>query len=268
MRTPPFLYALASLLVVAAVGVGRAPLTFAQSAGCAVNPTDLAIDAEEQSAVDAINALRAEARLPALGLSPALGQAAAAKSATMAATGLFSHDDPGRSWLRRIQECGYPANATATENLALGPESGREAVQIWRGSAAHAQNMLDPAMRAIGIARARSAAGGWYWTVVFGATIDSPAPERAAPTPPSAPPPANPPTPPSLQPGGIATVNAGSGDCLNVRAAPGKSAAVVGCLPDGAVVRIARGPVEGDGIAWWQLDTLGWVAGEFLTPGN
>jgi murein DD-endopeptidase MepM/ murein hydrolase activator NlpD len=69
---------------------------------------------------------------------------------------------------------------------------------------------------------------------------------------------------PSLEIGSRARVNPGSGECLNVRIAPGRSAQSTGCIGDGTVVRVVAGPFEGDGVTWWQLEGGGWVAGEFL----
>ena len=256
------------LTALAFAGIARTALVgpaAAQSAGCAVNPADLTIDAEEQSALEAINALRAESRLPLLSLSPTLGQAAAHKSATMASTGVFAHDDAGRSWMQRIRDCGYRASETVTENLGWGTETGRATVQMWRDSPGHLQNMLHPGVRAAGIARVRVAGGRWYWTGVFGGVLDAGAEPPSPPVSPPAPAPTGPAA--TLQTSALATVNAGRGDCLNIRAAPGRSAAILGCLPDGAVVRLAGGPQSADGSAWWQLEGLGWASGEFLSAG-
>lgn len=70
---------------------------------------------------------------------------------------------------------------------------------------------------------------------------------------------------PSLEVGGRARVNAGSGECLNVRIAPGRSAQSTGCVAHGTVVRLVQGPFDADGTSWWQLEGGGWVAGEFLS---
>ncbi len=71
---------------------------------------------------------------------------------------------------------------------------------------------------------------------------------------------------PSLEVGGRATVNAGRGDCLNVRIAPSMSAQGTGCIADGLTVRLVMGPFEADGVTWWQLEGGGWVSGQYLTP--
>jgi hypothetical protein len=72
--------------------------------------------------------------------------------------------------------------------------------------------------------------------------------------------------PPALRVGGRAVVDAGAGDCLNLRVAPGMSGAVIACLPSGARLTVTDGPREADGHTWWQLDGRGWVAGEYLEP--
>jgi murein DD-endopeptidase MepM/ murein hydrolase activator NlpD len=71
---------------------------------------------------------------------------------------------------------------------------------------------------------------------------------------------------PSLEVGGRARVNAGRGECLNVRVGPSASAQGTGCIADGLVVRLTMGPFGADGVTWWQLEGGGWVAGEYLLP--
>lgn len=71
--------------------------------------------------------------------------------------------------------------------------------------------------------------------------------------------------PATLEAGGTARVNAGRGDCLNLRTEPSRSARVIACLPDGTVVKVTGGPRQADGITWWQLNGAGWASGEFLT---
>jgi hypothetical protein len=172
MRIAPITPLLAAALIVAGiVGIKSVVPVAAQAPGCSVNPNELVVDAEERAALELINSLRADNRIPALSLSSALGQAAAHKSSTMAATGAFSHDDPGRSYAQRIRDCGYRASPIVSENIAAGMDSGRVVVQMWRDSPPHLRNMLDPSMRAVGIARVRGAAG-WYWTADFGAATD------------------------------------------------------------------------------------------------
>lgn len=62
----------------------------------------------------------------------------------------------------------------------------------------------------------------------------------------------------------VVIVDAGEGDCLNLRETPGTAATVVACLPSGARLAISDGPRDADGRTWWQLDGRGWAAAEFL----
>jgi len=244
-----------------AVGITNIPSVAAQSADCGVSASELAIDSEEQAALDAINGVRASAGLPGLSLSQTLGQAAAHKATTLAVSGFLSHDDPGRSWTQRIRACGH-AGQIVTENLAMGVDGGRAAVQMWQGSAPHHRNLLDPAMRAVGIARVRGG-GAMWWAAVFSATADAGvAPATAAPASATASASAASAPPPRI--GAAATVNAGRGDCLNVRAAPAKAATITSCVPDGTTVQITAGFIFADGISWWQINGSGWVAGDYL----
>jgi hypothetical protein len=64
---------------------------------------------------------------------------------------------------------------------------------------------------------------------------------------------------------GADLVVAGTGDCLNVRERPGTGAPEVECLPDGTSVKVAAGPVEIDGLEWWQLEVWGgWSSSDYL----
>lgn len=74
------------------------------------------------------------------------------------------------------------------------------------------------------------------------------------------------PATPALRVGASATVDAGEGDCLNLREAPALSAPTVACLPHGARLTITDGPREADGRTWWQLDGRGWAAADYLRP--
>ncbi len=56
----------------------------------------------------------------------------------------------------------------------------------------------------------------------------------------------------------------GTGGCLNVRGAASTSAAVVGCLHDGGVLKLAEGPETSGGITWWSRAGGGWLAGQYL----
>ncbi len=64
---------------------------------------------------------------------------------------------------------------------------------------------------------------------------------------------------------GVRARVAGTGDCVNVRQAPGIGAPLVTCLADGTAVTVAQGPLPGDGRNWWRIEGLGWAAGEYLS---
>jgi hypothetical protein len=61
-----------------------------------------------------------------------------------------------------------------------------------------------------------------------------------------------------------------SGGPLNLRVEPGLWAEVLTALPDGYPATVLAGPVEGDGIAWYQVATPegaeGWCDGTYLVP--
>jgi uncharacterized protein YkwD len=270
----------AALALMGAVGIQTHGPAVAQTPGCNASPNELTVDREEQSAIELINALRAGNGASALVLSSTLGQAAALKSTSMAANGGFSHDDPGRSFAQRIRDCGYSATPNVAENIAAGVDTGQAVVQMWRNSPAHHRIMLDPSMKAVGIARVRGAAG-WYWTANFGGVVEGGASQTtAANQPPATTITATTPTANSgtssatpavnqtgtLQTGSMARVSTDDGDCLNIRSGPGRTASIVVCLPDGSAVKIAGGPISADGINWWMIDGLGWATGEYLSP--
>lgn len=96
------------------------------------------------------------------------------------------------------------------------------------------------------------------------------------PPPPLIPPPAPPSTgapagtpPPaiadqaSLRIGASARV-AAAADCLKVHEAPSLAAPVTACLADGSPVMLKDGPRTADGHDWWQLDSGGWAAADYL----
>jgi hypothetical protein len=70
---------------------------------------------------------------------------------------------------------------------------------------------------------------------------------------------------PVFAPGTTATV---AGGPLNLRVEPGLWATILTALPDGYAVPVVSGPVEVDGIAWYQIVTPesgeGWCDGSFL----
>ncbi len=146
-------------------------------ASCDVDPSALAPDAEEQAALDLINAYREGQGLPPLALSWALQRAALWKSADMAGRRYAAHDDGFRGWQQRLVDCGYDAyDAEVAENLAGGTPAGAAIVWQWQGSPEHNENLLDPRMLVAGLKRVPSPDPadpyGWYWTLELGSDPD------------------------------------------------------------------------------------------------
>ena len=66
---------------------------------------------------------------------------------------------------------------------------------------------------------------------------------------------------------GDAVVVIGTGDCLNVRVAAGRSNDAIICLADGEQVTITGGPEAKDNLEWWKVKTTsgeGWAAEDYL----
>jgi hypothetical protein len=70
---------------------------------------------------------------------------------------------------------------------------------------------------------------------------------------------------PVFAPGTPVTIVGGE---LNLRVEPGLSAAILTGMPDGYVATVQDGPIDVDGIAWYQVATAdnvsGWCDGSFL----
>ncbi len=96
---------------------------------------------------------------------------------------LRTHDDAGRVWHVRLNDCGYNFIASKGENLgqldldqpAVGdPPAAVEAAAIinaWRSSPAHEPQISNAAFRVVGIARVRSGAV-ISWATTFGSVAD------------------------------------------------------------------------------------------------
>lgn len=179
------------------------PSARAQSLGCTFDPSwGSPDDALAADVYTAVNQHRVSQGLDPFQVSVSLTRAAEWKAGHMAATGLFNHDDPGRSWEQRIQDCGY--EDSATENIGFGFPTAAEMVAVWLGSSGHVANIEHPDMVATGVAAVRNEAGLVYWVQVFGTQIDPDdigSPPEGAPDPTATPTPGLTPTPtPSVTP--------------------------------------------------------------------
>jgi len=63
---------------------------------------------------------------------------------------------------------------------------------------------------------------------------------------------------------GATVVVSVTGDCLRARERPGLMAGASACLENGSVATITAGPVEIDGLQWWELEGYGWSASNWL----
>lgn len=134
---------------------------------CSVARDPASLDREEWAAVELINQYRAQRGLAPLKVSVSLNRAAQWKSESMAGGTPFDHDDGFRSWSQRVRECGFTYSTWVRENIAAGNESAEATFTQWVNSGIHRDNMFDPSLKAIGIARRQGGVYGWYWTADF-----------------------------------------------------------------------------------------------------
>jgi uncharacterized protein YkwD len=145
----------------------------AQPVDCEVADADIALRPVEEEMLALVNGYRLELNLPPLLVSPTLERAARWKAGALAAGGprdltLADHDDPYRTWDRRILDCGYPDDADFAENLGASNDTLARQYQAWRYSPAHDANMSDPRWSYAGIAAASTPDGFAFWVTTFG----------------------------------------------------------------------------------------------------
>ncbi len=167
--------ATASLIV--AGGEIEAPAPEPPPTGIATCDPSVVLDGEERAFLDALNAYRAAAGLAPVDASPALTRAADRHAQDMAENAFLDHiGSDGTTPAQRAAQSGYPL-AAVDENVLQGLESGDNALFAWTTSAAHDDNLLNPAWTAVGIGRAEG--DDWYWTADFGEVLDCPGPGAA-----------------------------------------------------------------------------------------
>lgn len=116
------------------------------------------------------NEERRKAGVPALQLSPQLGQAAQGHAEDMVRHNFFSHTGSnGSTLVTRVEAAGY-AYSFAGENIAAGGATPTQTIQQWMNSPGHRQNLLSRNFTQIGFGyvSAPSTAYGHYWVQVFG----------------------------------------------------------------------------------------------------
>jgi uncharacterized protein YkwD len=111
------------------------------------------------------NAERAKAGAGPLTLTPALVGTAQRHADWMAANGRQAHDEPGASFVQRLNGAGY---LTAGENICEQMKTARDALNIWLSDGPHRRNALNPQWKQAGFGVAVSKSGVAYWCADFG----------------------------------------------------------------------------------------------------
>ncbi|HEU5102187.1 MAG TPA: CAP domain-containing protein [Roseiflexaceae bacterium] len=113
--------------------------------------TAAAVSVEQRVAELTNEQRRQQGCMVALVLSPELSVAASAHSRDMALHDRFSHTgSDGSTMVSRAQAAGYDYSGLA-ENLAAGPTTPEEVVAGWMNSPGHRANILNCALREIGV---------------------------------------------------------------------------------------------------------------------
>lgn len=121
------------------------------------------------------NAFRLANGLQPVAPSPELQDAARAFARFMSDTGKYGHDADGRRPAQRATAHGYE-HCIVSENIALvqrstGYETSTLADEMftgWENSAAHRENMVEPAVTQIGVGVARDERGRYFGVQMFG----------------------------------------------------------------------------------------------------
>jgi uncharacterized protein YkwD len=124
-----------------------------------------------------VNQARTTRGLPALAQDGRLDRSAQRWTATMVATGQFTH---GSDFAARISATGF-AWSTAGENIATGFPTPARVVAGWMASLGHCRNILEPGFGAIGIGMVARPTGAYArgpatWTQDFALPIGTAAP--------------------------------------------------------------------------------------------
>ena len=115
------------------------------------------------AAASLISAYRVSRGLSPVAVDPRLNRAAEHQARVVAAAGRLSHGD----FAQRMKQ--YGITGYAAENLSAGTDGVGEAVNQWKASPGHNENLLLPEARYIGLARADSKSRyGRYWALVVG----------------------------------------------------------------------------------------------------
>ncbi len=119
---------------------------------------------ESARAAQAVSQWRAAHGLPPVSADGTLSKLAAQQTAAMMAQGVMSHHAAG-DFQTRVRAAGV--RGTAAENLALGTHTLDHTMALWQGSWGHNANLLNPAIRRVGLARGITPTGQVYWTLML-----------------------------------------------------------------------------------------------------
>ncbi len=139
-------------------------------AATALTPQATAATVQED-VIALTNAERAKAGCPALRTDQALSTAAQRHSEDMAARNFVGHTgSDGSNFVTRIERAGYTRWTRAAENVAAGQQTAADVVRGWMNSAGHRANILNCALRDIGVGHQfrQNTTYGHYWTQNFG----------------------------------------------------------------------------------------------------
>ena len=162
--------AAALLALLAALTTGTPPAI--ASGGGAVARGDIVLRADwQERMLMRVNAVRAQAGVPALRMCPRLTASATSHAQDMAGSGVFSHlGSAGDQFWDRMASAGYRMR-TSGENIAAGQRAPWEVMKAWRASPAHYAILTNPEFRHAGFAMAVATTGDYrtYWVQDFAA---------------------------------------------------------------------------------------------------
>ncbi|WP_165690914.1 CAP domain-containing protein [Consotaella salsifontis] len=135
---------------------------------------------DRQAALAKVNDFRRQNGLGAVSYDKRLQAAAERQAAMMASADKMDHNVAGKL-PGRIESFGYQWSATA-ENIGRGYQSFDAALEGWKNSPHHRDNLLNKPARDIGIAAARQATGSTiYWAMIVAAPHVRPTVQPAGP---------------------------------------------------------------------------------------
>jgi uncharacterized protein YkwD len=156
---------LVAAVALSLVGCGSVPSLF-EGPGADKNLAARSAKVDATAARDLISAYRRKNGQSAVSIDAALQKAAEEQAFAMARADTMSHDLRGTLQARLNGRLDHGA---AVENISAGYKTLGEALAGWRDSPAHDRNLLDPAMRRMGIAAAYSPTSKYqvFWSLIM-----------------------------------------------------------------------------------------------------